>query len=85
MQEIRRKNHALTRGSLHVFDLLSLAGFEAGHWEVPFGERYALVHGLHNWLYSFLIGIPEDWFVKFALLAGSKAWPWPSARPASSA
>lgn len=43
MQEIRRKNHALTRGSLHVFDMLSLAGFEAGQWDVPFGERYALL------------------------------------------
>jgi hypothetical protein len=40
MQEIRRKNHALTNAQFCVFDLLTLAQFREGRDGVTFADRY---------------------------------------------
>lgn len=40
MQEIRRKNHTLTRARLYVFDLLALTEFNSGVGDTCFAERY---------------------------------------------
>jgi DNA ligase-1 len=39
-KEMRRKNHTIERPIYAAFDILPLAEFEAGHWDLKFSERY---------------------------------------------